>query len=74
MHQFGVPNGRKAIKNNSSGFTGKFIIKKFKFYLRAVFFLKKKICIFFSSRQENNHLSYQDSVNDKPHLHSIDAK
>ena len=48
MHQFGVPNRRKAIEKTSSGLIGKFTIKKnFKFNLRTVFLRKYFILFLF---------------------------
>ena len=42
MHEFGVPNRRKAIKKTSSGLTGKFTIKKIRILFQSCFldFLK----------------------------------
>ena len=51
----------------SYGLIGNFSIKKIELYLRAVFIF------FFASHLETSQLSYQGSVNDKPHLQSIEA-
>ena len=70
MNKFCVPNRQRAIKKNSSALIGKFTIKKFEFYLRAVFLRKLYVFCFFFSHLETNHFSYRGSVNDKSHLQS----
>ena len=69
MDQFCVPNRLKATKNTSSGLIGKFTIKKFEFYLTALFLLKFfSLFLLFLSHLETSHFLYRGSINDKPHL------
>ena len=65
MHQFGVLNRRKAIKKTGSSLTGKFTIKKFEFYLRAV--LLENFLFFFLFFKSLRELpkTYQNNLENK---------
>ena len=67
MNQFCVLNRLKALKKTSSGLIGRFNIKKFEFYLRALFYIKLFYFFFaFLSHLGKSHFSYRVYVNDKP--------
>ena len=75
LKQFCVANRGKATKGKFLSL-GEIYYKKLEFNLRAVFFSENFLyfLFFFKSHLETSHFSYRGSVNDKPHLHSLDAQ